>query len=529
MKAPSKNPAIRLYCLIFFLICALANSMMSQSDYVLFQDGFENTTPGLMPTSTDSGMGSYSISGNANQVQVLTGAASGGPSGAAVGTNYLRFDVSDYATQTPLPIMQAIFRTGFWPTNQPFHVQFYLWAPGAAGPPVFSDNWPQITLGNSTAVNNTGQFLYSADVHSAAWEWYNGSYHVSGINFSSNNWDFVQLDWNGTTMTGTINNNNSATLGTWGSAMMNVDRLMFRYAVTNTLFYLDDIKVTTPVPILVQSMQPAPGATGVQRNPVIKLQLANASQSVASGSVQLYFNNVQVTPTVTQINTGSDIDTVITYTLPGDLDYGSTNTVSCVYSDQATPANVYTTTWNFTVYGGDIIFADNFEAAHLNPVRYAYTAYDGTNSLVLDRISGTGPLMNGISVPSATSSTNDLIDFKYAFRVGAGSMGLNLGSATNITVQLNLFADGRVAILGTNGASQFLTQKSITNNVAWNTLEIQYTNASGYFALSLNGAPFVTYLGGPANGGGKPYGLVTQFRLATTSPATSSEVPMSNG
>ena len=96
------------------------------------------------------------------------------------------------------------------------------------------------------------------------------------------------------------------------------------------------------------------------------------------GSIQLFFDNTQVTPTITQAVKGGLNVTTISY-VPPALAYGSVHTNRIVYGDQPAPANQYSKEWKFTVYTGDLIFADSYESAL--PVKTAshyLNAFEGT-------------------------------------------------------------------------------------------------------------------------------------------------------
>ncbi len=508
------------------LILALASGVSAQPPVVLFQDGFENGTPGLNPIQPQ--VGTYLITGTTvgnetNQVQILTGAFPGGPSGAVTGNNYLMINRNDY--QTANLIVQCFLATPFFATNAPFHVEFSLWADRLPA----NNNWPQFVLGQGTAANNTA-LLYSADVlRTGDWKWYDGTYHNSGLLFSVANWDFVQIDWDGTNMTGTINGA-SAPLGIYGSSDKILDRLLIRTGVATTQFYVDDVKVTTTAAVLLRSIQPAANATSVGRQPTVEVQLADAMQSVATGSIQLYFNNTQVTPTVTQTNVNGLNVTTISY-VPPVLAYGSTNTVKCIYADQATPANQYLKEWIFTVYSSDTIFADTYESSVPLAIPFHYDVNEGTNCLSVARIGAGRPVVQAAGDTNLTSVEGDTISVNLSFgawRDGgvAGVLAVIPGYASSSngqftfsqTGQINLLGDGRVSVVDLTGAvNQYLTQKLNTN--AWNTVQIEYVNGSAQWSVSVNGATAETFFG-KSSTGGSAYGNVNGFRLATAGNGT---------
>lgn len=517
---------IKRSSLIVGLISTLASGVFAQTPVVLFQDGFENGTPGLTPIQPE--VGTYLITGTTlgnetNEMRILTGAYPGGPSGAVTGTNYFMLDRIN--NQTANQLLQCFFATPFFATNAPFHVEFSLWADHIP----LDNNWPQFVLGQGTAANNTA-LLYSADVlRGGDWKWYDGAYHNSGLFFSAANWDFVQIDWDGTNMTGTINGT-SAPLGIYGSSDKIVDRLLIRTGTAQTQFYVDDVKVTTTAKILVRSIKPGINATSVGRQPTVEVQLADVMQAVATGSIQLYFNDVQITPTVTQTNVSGLNVTVISY-VPPVLPYGSTNMVKILYADQAAPANQYSKEWKFTVYSSDTIFADTFESSVPLTIPFHYDTIEGSNCLSISRIGAGRPVVEAAGDTNLTSVTDDLISINLSF--GAWMNGATNGVLAVIpgyastsnglpiftqTGQINLLDDGRVSVIDLTGAvNQYLTQKLNTN--AWNTVQIQYVNGSAQWSVSVNGAPAETYFG-KSSTGGTSYGNVNGFRLATAGNGT---------
>ena len=134
------------------------------------------------------------------------------------------------------------------------------------------------------------------------------------------------------------------------------------------------------------------------RNPLIELQLADGAQNpLIQDTIQMSVNGTQVTPTVTQTNRDGLNTTTIAYLPSTPLAYGSTNTVTCTYSDTATPADQFTKTWSFSVYTGDPIFADNFDASVQAPVLppFVADAFEGTNCLRMARIGSGRPMLIG--------------------------------------------------------------------------------------------------------------------------------------
>lgn len=506
----------------FGIICAMAVNGWAQTPVVLFQDGFETGTPGLSPAANEPSVGSYLITGTTsnnatNEVEVLSGPYPGGPSGAYSGNNYLMIDRVDF--QTANQILHCLLAAPLYATNTPFHVELRLWADHLTA----DDNWPQMVLGSGTSVSGSSQLLYSADVvRTGAWEWYNGSYHDSGLRFSAANWDLVEIDWDGTNLTGTINGT-SAPLGSWGTADKPIDRMLIRTGTAPTQFFVDDVKITTTAPILVTSVSPGINATGVGRQPNVQIQLSDGTQSVNTNSIQFYFNNVQVAASIQQSIVNGINVTTVAY-VPPILPYSSANSVRCVYSD--TMGNQYSKSWTFSVYAGDTIFSDSYESSLPQYIPFHYSAADGTNCLAIARIGAGRPYIDGAARTDAAIGASDTLTLTLNFgswkNLGQnGTLAVIPEYVTNQngtvsftqTGQINLRDDGAVSVVDLTGAiNQYLT--ATMNTDAWNSIVIQYANGSGYWSVSVNGSPFESFYG-KSSQGGSAYGYVNGFRLAT--------------
>ena len=101
-------------------------------------------------------------------------------------------------------------------------------------------------------------------------------------------------------------------------------------------------------PAFLASQSPAPGTTGVAAfGPVstISATTIDGSTSVKTNSIKLTFNGADVTAQATISSSGGV--TTIAYA-PAMLPSGSSNTVTLVFGDSGTPANVTSNTWSYT-------------------------------------------------------------------------------------------------------------------------------------------------------------------------------------
>lgn len=505
-----KSLRLRLLQRVAGLLCVLAVPVFAQTPVILFQDGFENSATGGLPAPTDPTVGRYLVSGvgvtTNNSIKVLTGADVGGPDGAVVGNNYLRYDRGSL----PNPVLQPLFGTPFYASGSPIHVSFYKWRRGTAGGPAMSVGFGD---DEGSRVDDLWQLVYTMDwPDTLAWRYYNGSvYTDSGLAFTPDRWEFVEIDWDGANATGRIDGGAAVSLGIFGSADKLIDRLLFLSGFANSAYYLDDIKVTTTAPLLVRSIQPAPNSTVQILRPVVELQLVNATTAVQTGTIQLFFNDQAVSPVVTQTDHDGFTVTTINYLPATPLVYGSTNTVRCVYADDATPANEFTREWVFTVKDGDPVFADNFElATQLIVPSPNGLAFEGTNFLSISRIGDGRPQIVAAGA-GAADVAGDVITLDFGVRATGGAASLFLRAGAVEAGQFNLFANGQVSVVtADSSANQFLTQQLILNS--WNAVRIQFTNGSGIYNVSVNGGNFETKTGKVGNAHG--------FRLATAAAAT---------
>jgi hypothetical protein len=98
---------------------------------------------------------------------------------------------------------------------------------------------------------------------------------------------------------------------------------------------------TTPPAVSAQS--PAPGATGVAQNTILRFHVTDAS-GVNQATLVLRVNGTDVGPTVT----GASTDLTVTYDPPTDFAAGVTVTVAVEADDLAATPNHLSTSWSFT-------------------------------------------------------------------------------------------------------------------------------------------------------------------------------------
>ncbi|HTH48130.1 MAG TPA: PA domain-containing protein, partial [Candidatus Limnocylindria bacterium] len=80
----------------------------------------------------------------------------------------------------------------------------------------------------------------------------------------------------------------------------------------------------------------------------IRIELVDGSATtVNAGTIALSLNGASAAPTTTK--SGNRTTLLVSHAFPNLLPAGSTNTLTLVYSDTATPANVYSNSWSFVV------------------------------------------------------------------------------------------------------------------------------------------------------------------------------------
>lgn len=563
------------------LVCLMAVGALAQSQnpVILFQDGFENDTIGSAPANTDYGLGHWTLVSNnstANTgVQAQTGDYNGAqsPGAAFDGSNYFMYDRWNGSTNTPSTSNYsgqncwagAILPIPFYAATTPFHFQCHLWTTldGSANnqPQISIGTWPAPGTGNAswapTAQNPRQHLIYTllqiggnSGTLTNNLAWYSGSGYtntglaVVGQTWTNNVWQLVQFDWNGTNMTGTFNGV-TAPIGLYSQTnSIYIQNIIFRSGNTPTLFYLDDVQLTTTAPMIQTSlMSPTNGATVTSRQFTLSYTVANGVQSLNPGSVQVYLNGSLVTntPTVSSAVTNDLTINTISCAAP-TLPYGSTNRVAFVYADNS--GNLYTNSWGFNMYSGDTVFADSFSTTAASTTPEHAAAFDGTKILQISRTASTYanyPQIDALADPNQVIGDSDTLTLTLSFGVWQNMADGNnstlavipeyittnsTGGFTNImTGEINLMSGGLASVVDMTGTiNQYLSGGSIVMNTnAWNTISIQYQNGSADWGVSINGAPYQYFYGTVATGqqgSQTQYGNVNGFRLATAGNPT---------
>ncbi len=140
-------------------------------------------------------------------------------------------------------------------------------------------------------------------------------------------------------------------------------------------------KLTTALPAHVDFVSPSPGAEQVSPGVKISARIKDGSTSkVTVGSVKLYLDHSLVSGTVTSDANG----TMISYDPPGLLKVLTKHTVGLIFSDNATPPNVRSNSWVFTVSNnGNValptpIYYENFESIEETSLPEGWTVQNFT-------------------------------------------------------------------------------------------------------------------------------------------------------
>ena len=126
---------------------------------------------------------------------------------------------------------------------------------------------------------------------------------------------------------------------------------------------ISGLSIVAPLPQpYVSSVSPT--GRGVPTNAVITIALQDYVTQVVSNSIQLFLNGTAVAPAIAKV-TGTSVTTV-SYAPLGGLQPGSTNTVTIVFGDSATPPVVQTNDFSFQVIrilvGAPLAVGINFRA-----------------------------------------------------------------------------------------------------------------------------------------------------------------------
>lgn len=212
---------------------------------VLFRDGFENSPVAGSPNVDDPEVGTYAAT--SFFVEVMTGPFAGGPDAAFQGNNYLAID---RLASGGTPTLSALFGSRQFRAGETgLDIEFYLWTPGS------DNNVAAVGLARGATFNNTTQLLWNGIGKLAAWDtagwdfvgWraYNGVWNGPGLQVPPNQWNKFNLEWNGTTARGRVNDGDWMAIAPFGTPDNIIDRLFFGTAIASTVYYLDEITVRT--------------------------------------------------------------------------------------------------------------------------------------------------------------------------------------------------------------------------------------------------------------------------------------------
>lgn len=124
--------------------------------------------------------------------------------------------------------------------------------------------------------------------------------------------------------------------------------------------------VPDPTGAFVASSSPIDKATKVSPSAVVFLNLQDGSTAVVTNTVQLFFDNVKVTPTITK---SASTITLVTFDPPGLLAPLSVHSYRIIFSDSKVPPVSTTNTYQFTV-------SDYVNLALPSPI--AFESFDST-------------------------------------------------------------------------------------------------------------------------------------------------------
>ena len=124
-----------------------------------------------------------------------------------------------------------------------------------------------------------------------------------------------------------------------------------------------NFNVTKPI---FEAIQAGPGATGVSPDISAYYVIVNGATAVQANSIKMAVNGTNVAATILptaaeQLVEGSKGGATIYYASPTFFPPGSTQTVTLVYSDNASPPNVFSNTWPVVIeaYNGYVVDSQN--------------------------------------------------------------------------------------------------------------------------------------------------------------------------
>lgn len=185
----------------------------------------------------------------------------------------------------------------------------------------------------------------------------------------------------------------------------------------------------------VNYVSPLAGSTGVAGTAPIVVELKDGSVAVASGTVKLSVNGAEVSANV--VKTGTT--TTATYD-PGLLPSGAVLTVSIAYSDTASPANSYSSSFQFTVANYVTLpaairtdvgtgrasepgFVVRISQVEGNPLGATINTLENDNEIAEGHLAGGfGPNIADLSQATAgVFNISDIINFNQDSPAGAGN------------------------------------------------------------------------------------------------------------
>lgn len=358
--------------------------------------------------------------------------------------------VVEYDPPSPLQAGENTVRLVYQDDADPPNVtdiEYHLWIAEVEilRPPW--EHWYTIgvaALGNGDEVTASAQLAHTAVGRDALkWQVFNGADWVdTGLSFTDREWNKVNWSWDGTNLSGSLNDGDPVSLGLLGTPETLLDRMLFASGVDGTVFYVDDftIRLTPlpPFPTRIFSQSPQPGATGASSNAVIEYTLQNGEQQVRINSIEFVFDGQPVDPVITQ-----DGDfTHVSYD-PDGLELASMHTVQLAFEDDADPANRTETEFSFAVVTqeappplqGTLIFADGFENSELggppgedDPKLGSY-AFGGTVEVVTGEYTGgqrPGPsrAQSGLNYIALDRETHGSADLSMIFSEAVSLSGV---------------------------------------------------------------------------------------------------------
>ena len=218
-----------------------------QESFTLFSDGFESGTADSSPAYRDPDIGTYTTIGSGVKVRSGDLSASGGPSAAYSGTNYVEMT---RLGGLGLNISCMFAGGAVDPTNQFLRTRFHVWWAGAG--------LPGQGIGNDTTQSfSQDTFLtYNLMRSDYSYDAYSGSAYVEvapAASIPTQTWTEVEITWDPATEISTlsIDGGQAYTNELFGNVPETLDRLFIASGISTTIYWADDIEVSwvyTPPP-----------------------------------------------------------------------------------------------------------------------------------------------------------------------------------------------------------------------------------------------------------------------------------------